>query len=982
VRLHRLELAAFGPYPKREVVDFDVLGSDGLFLLHGDTGAGKTTLLDAVAYALFGAVPGVRGEARRLRCDYADDDTHTSVSLELTVQGHRLLVTRSPEYQRPRRRGTGTTKQQAKASLTWVGEAPSGFASDGLTRIDEVSLTIERLLGMSKDQFFQVVLLPQGEFARFLRAETGEREKLLEKLFGTQHFAGVEQWFRERRTERGRELDVQRQAARELIARVAQVAGEEPPEDAGEPWLAELIKSREDHAQATGKTADQAAKARDTAEAALVERRALAEKIRRITAANAELKALEAHANHREAQQHELQAARRAAAVVLANRELTRVNRLLDAALRGEHMRAAELERLGGQDSEDLRATAGQLRETAGTLATLVAEAEQQRVELLRLSELDRQTQRVRHQLDAMEERISALPQEIAAVRGQLDAASTSAARLPDLIQAKDKAAELAEDAVWLPVAEKKLAVAADQHRKAVDAHQHAREMVLDVRQRRLYGMASELASQLVTGRPCAVCGAKQHPKPAWPELFTVNGSDEDRVTTAEQRTLDERQSAAAALKEAEQQHQLLVERLAGQTIEELETKARQAKADYEQASAQATRRDELTETLQRLEKETDQGREQRGTGEQKLAAIDAERTGLIERTSARQQRLEEAKGDFPDVGSRRWRLLEVVAALENLADARAEWLATQARADEQRAAVDKAAASAGFHTLDDAIRAARTEARQEELEEALTEAALREAAAKRVLDEPELAGIDPESEVDIRAALEAVGLAREAVEDAVATATQAQRRAAEIAGLAKRLRAAWRESAPLEAEFAELAALTDVVNGRGQNARRMSLRAYVLAAKLEEVAAAATARLRRMSHGRYSFVHSDDAGPRGTRGGLGLDVLDDYSARIRPAKTLSGGETFLASLALALGLADVVAGQTGGALLDTLFVDEGFGGLDADTLDEVMDTLDELRSGGRVVGLVSHVEELRQRIPTRLRVRKSRAGSVLELTA
>lgn len=171
------------------------------------------------------------------------------------------------------------------------------------------------------------------------------------------------------------------------------------------------------------------------------------------------------------------------------------------------------------------------------------------------------------------------------------------------------------------------------------------------------------------------------------------------------------------------------------------------------------------------------------------------------------------------------------------------------------------------------------------------------------------------------------------------------------------------------------------MVNGRGQNNRKMSLRSYVLAARLEEVAEAATHRLRRMSQGRYSFVHSDVAGPRGTRGGLGLDVLDEYSGQQRPAKTLSGGESFLASLSLALGLADVVAAETGGAVLDTLFVDEGFGTLDADTLDLVMDTLDELRAGGRVVGLVSHVEELRSRIPTRLRVRKARTGSTLEIT-
>jgi exonuclease SbcC len=217
-------------------------------------------------------------------------------------------------------------------------------------------------------------------------------------------------------------------------------------------------------------------------------------------------------------------------------------------------------------------------------------------------------------------------------------------------------------------------------------------------------------------------------------------------------------------------------------------------------------------------------------------------------------------------------------------------------------------------------------------------------------------------------------------MQNAVAVAKAARQRERDVSELGSLLRQTWAEVAPALAEYEELSALTDVVNGRGQNARKMSLRSYVLAARLEEVAVAGTERLRRMSDNRFSFVHTDEAGPRGTRGGLGLDVLDDYSGRVRSAKTLSGGETFLASLALALGLADVVAAETGGALLDTLFVDEGFGMLDPDTLDEVMNTLDELRAGGRVVGLVSHVEELRQRIPMRLRVHKSRTGSTVEV--
>ncbi|MEU5853368.1 SMC family ATPase, partial [Saccharopolyspora shandongensis] len=243
MRLHSLEVTAFGPYREHQEVDFDRLGGDGLFLLHGDTGAGKTTLLDAVAFALYGSVPGARGEVKRLRCDTAKPDTITKVVLELTVQGQRLRLERSPEYQRPKKRGDGYTTQQAKASLTWVDGAPTEQPPEGLTRIDEVGRTVQRLLGMTVDQFFQVVMLPQGEFAKFLRSDTAEREKLLEKLFGTQRFGEVERWFVERRRERGRGVEEQTLRVRELLARVSQVSGAEPDADADEQtWLEDIEK--------------------------------------------------------------------------------------------------------------------------------------------------------------------------------------------------------------------------------------------------------------------------------------------------------------------------------------------------------------------------------------------------------------------------------------------------------------------------------------------------------------------------------------------------------------------------------------------------------------------------------------------------------------------------------------------------------------------------------------------------------------------
>jgi exonuclease SbcC len=998
VRLHRLELTAFGPYPGREVVDFDRLGADGLFLLHGDTGAGKTTLLDAVAFALFGAVPGVRDQAKRLRCDYAEPSVATDVRLELSVRGHRLRLVRSPEYLRPKKRGDGTTKQHAKASLTWVGTAPSGHAPDGLTRIDEVGRTIERLLGMSKDQFFQVVLLPQGEFARFLRAETDEREKLLEKLFGTQHFALVEEWFRNRRTERHRALEAGRLRCVQLVARLAQVVGSEPPADdaADEEWLASVLTATEAAAEETVTRELAATVARDEAEAELLARRDLADRVRRVAAAHADLAVLSAEAETRAAWAEELSAARRAAPVVTAHRELVRVEAVVRAAddaaaaLSEETPTVEELRELvtgydaapcgGVSVAEAAREWAGRLREVAGALTGLVDEAAQQLVEQKRLDELQWLEDRANAAVASCGERLSVLPGEVEGTRETLAEAARAVAELPALVAARDELTALARDAAQVPIAERVVRARTEAAQAAVDAHQGAREFMLDLRERRLLGMAAELAGELADGEHCPVCGSTEHPMPAAGEAVQVTPADERAAVRQEQQADDARQEAARELARAEQALATLLDRLRGRDAGELDDALLAAVEAHEHAVALAGRHRRLRTRLQALESESVEVMTRLRDAEKEAIGYARERTALAERMAERAERLAAARGEYHDVAERRAHLLAVAARLDALASAVAERAAAHARLREQDTVVRDAVVAAGFPDVATAVAAARPD--HAALERRLNEAAAREAGLRRVLADPELADVDPSLRVEVGPAADAYSVARVEMDAAVAAARLARQRAIDVAGLAVRLRAVWAESGPALAEFEELSQLTDVVNGRGQNARKMSLRAYVLAARLEEVAVAATVRLQKMSDGRFSFVHTDVAGPRGTRGGLGLDVLDAYSGNARSAKTLSGGETFLASLALALGLADVVAAETGGALMDTLFVDEGFGMLDANTLDEVMDTLDELRAGGRVVGLVSHVEELRDRIPTRLRVHKSRTGSRVELIA
>jgi DNA repair protein SbcC/Rad50 len=1144
VRLHRLELTAFGPYPAREVVDFDRLGADGLFLLHGDTGAGKTTLLDAVAFALFGAVPGVRDQAKRLRCDYADPNVVTEVRLELSVRGHRLRLVRSPEYERPKKRGGGLTKQPAKASLTWVGAAPTGHAPDGLTRIDDVGRTVERLLGMSKEQFFQVVLLPQGEFARFLCADTAERERLLERLFGTQHFALVEQWFRERRTAAGGALEEARRSSRELVARVAQVVGAEPPPAGDSAWLEGLVArtAAEEDDAVTRELA--AVAAREEWDSTYFAARTLAERVRRVRVARSELADVAASAEVRQGWRAEVSAAERAAAVVPVGVELERLSAAARRAAElvvarvaelpdgfevavgggrgagrgltaggvgvgeaarftespggsglaeaggtegsvsdvgpdgshptaaggggsvgvgdaaritespggsglaeaggtegsvsgvgpggshptaasgentrgsagGEELRAGRVpgelpdgSRLagghgaGGREASDeldlewgpeadaaigaieagrARGVAGQLREEAGELAGLVAEAGRHATDRERVRELERARGRAEADVLALDERLSLLPRDIEVARARAADATRAAAELPGLRSARDELAALADGARRVPGAEEAVRGLSAQHTAAVDRHQRAKEELLDIRQRRLDGMAAELAGALGDGAPCPVCGSAEHPAPAQGEATRVTEDDERAAVERAEAAEVARAAARDRLATAERALRELRERLGERTADELVEACDAAEVRCAAAASEAAEREQRAATVAALEADAREIRERLRSAEQQAAAHSHEHATISARVAERAQRLDAARGDHEDVAARRDFLLDTAARLERLAEAITDHTAAVARVDEQRARLAAAVADAAFADLAQAREAARDADTVARLERELDDAQAKEAALRRILADPELAEVDADQDVDVGAAADALTGARLEVENAVADARAKHRIHTDIAELADRLRAAWAALEPAEAEYAELDALTDVVNGRGQNARRMSLRAYVLAARLEEVAVAATARLRRMSDDRFSFVHNDDGERRGKRGGLGLDVLDDYSGQVRPAKTLSGGETFLASLALALGLADVVAAETGGALLDTLFVDEGFGMLDADTLDEVMNTLDELRAGGRVVGLVSHVDELRQRIPTRLRVRKSRTGSTLELSS
>ncbi|WP_369239885.1 AAA family ATPase [Streptomyces sp. R21] len=993
MRLHRLDIQAFGPFGGAQSVDFDELSAAGIFLLHGPTGAGKTSVLDAVCFALYGAVPGARqsGQGLTLRSDHAAPATRTEIRLELTVAGRRLEVTRQPPWERPKKRGTGTTTDKAQS---WLREydATAGAWKDLSRSHQEIGEEITQLLGMSREQFCQVVLLPQGDFARFLRADAEARGKLLGRLFDTHRFAEVEKRLAERR--RAAEAEV-RDGDAALLAdahRMQQAAGdtaESPLPDLapGDPGVAETVLAWAAVARSTARerltlahcARTAAASAHAAADRALDDVRELVRLQRRFTEARERAGRLEERADaHREAQAR-MERARKAETVApaLDLREATEAEHR-SAATEEARARAVLPGTFADAGAPGLASAARRAAEELGGLES-ARRAEQRLSDLVaERADLDRQE---RADGDVLHEAESWLA-EWDATRADLQA------RIESAQQAATRAEQLA---VQREPAQQRLRAArqADQFAADIEATQaqvlasteralkaHARW--LDLKEQRLNGIAAELAANLTDGEPCAVCGATEHPAPARKVAGHVDREAEESALAEYQRA-DERR--------VEDERRLGVVREAWSA------------ARAEAGDTPTARLDEQVEELERLHAEARQGasglhpaheelraaeqeRERRAAALQQAAVRAASRVAHRERLdrekASLEQELEQARGSADSVTARAAQLEREAARLTQAADAARTTELTAQRLKDADARLADAAFRAGFETPAAAAAALLDDAAHRDLQRRLDAWQSEEAAVRAVLAEAETAAAAQRPPADLREAEQLAESAARRLQETASGQDAAARRCIELDRLSSQAAASVRRLGPLRDEYDRVARMAALAAGTSaDNERKMRLESYVLAARLEQVAAAATVRLQRMSSGRYTLVHSADRAGRG-RSGLGLHVVDAWTGRERDTATLSGGETFFASLALALGLADVVTDEAGGVRLDTLFIDEGFGSLDDQTLDEVLDVLDSLRERDRSVGIVSHVADLRRRIHAQLEIVKERTGSVV----
>ncbi|MDI6710751.1 MAG: SMC family ATPase [Bacillota bacterium] len=1015
----RLAMTAFGPYAGTQELDFTALGGHSLFLIHGPTGAGKTSILDAICFALYGDTSGAERDGRDMRSHHADRAVTTEVTFDFILGGATYRVWRRPQQERPKVRGEGMTTTPADAVL-WARTGSAGDGEEGTVLAagwSRVTEAVEKLLGFKSDQFRQVVVLPQGRFRRLLAADSRERQKILEVLFRTQLYRRLEEALKAEANKLGLELKSVRERREWLLqeAKAEDRAGLEARLAAHLEELDALAREVLDASDRAG-AAQRALEAGEQAATRLREKREAEEALRR----------LEARREAVEGLRRELERARRAQ--FLAPLEETLQARREDA----QEAHAALIRAGTALDQAEgrlERARARLAREEGRKDDGRAAEREAARLKELegRVAALDE----ARRDLTVREKAGRALAAAREAAARELEAARRL---LETKTEERDRAREAAYQvdvlALKLQAAEKvqKARNELDRHRVALEeiragdvaarrklealetAYGQARALLSRLQEAWMRGQAAVLAARLTPGQPCPVCGALEHPAPA---EQTGEVPAEGEVRAAEQR-------AAAAEEARDRAREVLAEigrrkesleglvRLLEQELAEAGLPAagepdervkdlRRRLAGARQASAAAAGLEQEVAGLKRRVAEAEEGlqetearlREARDAW-QAARALVGERERAVPADLRVPEALQRARAEAEDLCRRLAEALEearreaedagrdTAAARAALASAKRFWEDAARRVQEEEDAFARRLKAEGFadfaayaaaRKAPEDVAALEREIRAFETETQKAQGALEKAErAAAGLAEPDLGAL--------RAALDTADAARDGlVKKQANLETQVKNESGWLAAV----RDLEETLDLLQRRYAVAGRLAEVANGK--NAYGLTFQRFVLGALLDDVTLAATQRLKLMSRGRYHLLRTVDRRDGRSAGGLDLRVYDAYTGTERDVTTLSGGETFLASLSLALGLADVVQAYSGGIHLDTIFVDEGFGTLDPETLDLAMRALVELQAGGRLVGIISHVPELKERIGARLEVRPTQRGSTAGFT-
>ena len=1120
MRIHSLTMTGIGPYAGREHIDFDAVGASGRFLLTGPTGSGKTTIIDAIVFALYGDVADSADSSKeRIRSTLVGPHTESVIELVFSTGAGVYRVRRTPTYERAKRRGQGTTTQNGTVKLWRLAEVGGEPLDEPVTRVGDADAEIARAVGLSREQFTQTVVLPQGKFARFLRADSSERQHLLKDVFGTGIYDAIQDALIQASRDGARRVE---QAASDLRGQVASLGRhpflteapspaettdtdeetddadhatlqddssqeappggtrealplpienadhDEPEEaDAGPtptpaqaleaamvgttPDLvalrrvgAELLEASRNRARQTdaraaaaGKTLARAQAAREEAQRLhdlLERRRALVEEDRRLAeraeqdADNAaRLQAAERAARVRpylNAEQAARGRAQQAVAALSARADQSGLAQLAEQASAcadrqihdAEAMPAALVEPLvreaqrrlaalndGPSDTEpgavgpdptepagtealsarDLDALAHRCRREHGQLEALVELEAELRVREEALNHREASLQRSIAELTQQAERLASRPGRRTALVERLEAARAARERLDGLRERLTRAEERHRAALAVEQLGVRLAQREEACAQAAALAHEATERVRATRLAWISGTAGTLAGELTEGEPCPVCGSPTHPSPASGD---AEGATRQQVEAAEERqkqadealsgVVRERDACAAQREEAQRSSDGLDATAAKAALDEATTALTAA-----QSAADGV--DELAGKLEAFDARTEQERAEldaaRSAQGSVRARLEADRDALAQD----QRRCLEARGSWPSVTARAAALLVRAGEAEDASEDVEAARTALAQARSALTDLTEALNEEDFTSAAQARAASLDRGAIEDLTATVSTAATARERVRLGLEDPEIAALSGQEEdrlEDASAELaRADAAARQAASLQARTAESHEHLRRAVDGV-EQAATAYEEAAGSSADLIRVATLA-----RGENEAGTPLATWVLQARFEEVLVFANERLSQMSSGRYELIRvTEETSQRRRRKGLGLAVVDHLGdERTRDPRTLSGGETFYVSLSLALALADVVSAESGGVSLETLFIDEGFGTLDADTLQMVMAEIDHLRAGGRTVGIVSHVAELRDQIAERIAVRRiASGGSTLKVTA
>ena len=1019
--LERLQFEQFGPYAAPQTIDFSDFAGYQLFLIHGATGSGKSFVLDAICYALYSESSGSERDATELRSHYATKNDPTEVTLDFRLGGKLYRVWRRPRMELAKKRGSGTTTRGPDAELYDRTDAERGATGTLIAEGKrDVTARIESLLGLHVDQFRQVVLLPQGKFRDFLSADSKAREDILKMLFETQQYADLED---ELKTMHG-EAKEETQALlteRETVLSQHDVDTLEALRQK-EKDCTQTLSDKKEAQQQTSEKLKQAKEALQTA-------RDQQQRLDAVEAAKERVEALRSEQEQQTARKRRAKEAEQAqriasADTLLTDRESSKndASKALQAAQKEfeqatERLQKAESKLKAEHSRSDKRdAMDDQIRTLKSARSDVEARAEAQ----------DAATS-AQKTLKAAQDEQAALNDEIEQIAADIEKAESAIAEHRKEAQSVDqrdrnvstwkerleRARTLRKTKEQRQKARQSLEEAQARVEEQAETRDANKEQVRALEQARDEGYASVLAAQLTDGEACPVCGSTSHPAPA-DDAHDV--PDADALESARSE-LDAAESTLQTLQKKESEAQRAVDKhsskiealqdtdaaLTEHTVSEIEAKHQEAKEALSSAQTAkknvetaSERLDALTETLtekeEALETKKEEVRAAQSTYEQATArvedltervpdgietveALDAKLSDLEEKLSAMNKALEEAKSAKQEAD-------KAHAAAESALATKREALATaQQKYEDAQSSFREDLHEQGFEDRT-AYEASRMDTDAlEDLRDTIQEVDKKWSTAQSNLKEAK-AKAEGISDPDAEGAKAQVDALDERINELSQEIGALESTQASLRTALEQLSELKEKTAKAEAKVERIGHLSQVARGTGANERNISLQRYVLAARLKHVLKVANLHLERMSQGQYHLKRATTLDDARRSGGLDLRVHDAYTNEDRSVNTLSGGEGFNTSLALALGLSDVVQQRSGGRHLNTLFIDEGFGTLDQETLDRALNVLYDVQEqqSSRLLGVISHVTELKRRLPARLTVQSAQDGSRIKV--